>query len=451
MTIETFIQQIRTDPDNVAKVLPNVVTLLGKGSFYDWELFCEILSDERIAKLIIEALPKVYNKLPTPVKQEFLNSLNKQVSRREGHQGLITILRTIKDESESSRTSTSRPAPSPAPRPASSPKSQPAPSPTPRPAPQPASSPKSQPAPSPAPRPAPSPASRPAPSPTPLPEPSPEIEQPKKSKRKKQREMQLSPIIDDEIIVAKEESEPADDLESMESEFLEDEAKIVNEDVSTITGKAMEKEKRQLLIDYFNQMNVFKVYPISIVVSRDELKKKRDKMDILTGERRTQVIDEVEVISSKPLVITADFPGCLVTPNQQIADPDVNEQTLTFHIMAMAKGTLEGSIRIYQESELASIQLPYKVVDQRIAKLLSLTGVAVGLIPPVLTNIFGIDVNEQLSSQLGPLIPVLTSPMLLFLELISGGLLFGFAIIAYLFYRGKRSSLLQTDLSLPGI
>jgi hypothetical protein len=263
--------------------------------------------------------------------------------------------------------------------------------------------------------------------------------------------MQLSPIIDDEIIVAKEESEPADDLESMESEFLEDEAKIVNEDVSTITGKAMEKEKRQLLIDYFNQMNVFKVYPISIVVSRDELKKKRDKMDILTGERRTQVIDEVEVISSKPLVITADFPGCLVTPNQQIADPDVNEQTLTFHIMAMAKGTLEGSIRIYQESELASIQLPYKVVDQRIAKLLSLTGVAVGLIPPVLTNIFGIDVNEQLSSQLGPLIPVLTSPMLLFLELISGGLLFGFAIIAYLFYRGKRSSLLQTDLSLPGI
>jgi len=173
---------------------------------------------------------------------------------------------------------------------------------------------------------------------------------------------------------------------------------------------------------------------------------------LLTGEQRTQVTEEVEIIAAKQLTFRVDFPGCMVTPNEQTIDPDTDEITLVFHVMSMAKGKHGGNIRIMQEaSVLTTIPLDFKVVDQRIAKVLSLAGIVIGVLPPALTYLLGVNINEMISTQLVTALPVVTSPLLLMLEIASGGLMFGLAGLTFFLYRGKRSSLFQSNLSLPGI
>ena len=176
---------------------------------------------------------------------------------------------------------------------------------------------------------------------------------------------------------------------------------------------AVTESKRFILFDYFKQMNNHKVYPLNVVVSREEIEKKRDIEDFFTGERRSQETGEIDVVTKEPIIVSVYFPSCIVTPPQQTFDPDVSKKILTFYVMTMTNGKQEGTVVFSQgNTELESITLEYKVVDQRFAKLASLAGITVGAVPPVADFLFGININEQIITNLEVLLPVLTSSTL---------------------------------------
>lgn len=200
--------------------------------------------------------------------------------------------------------------------------------------------------------------------------------------------------------------------------------------------------KREVLVDYFSRMNLLKVYPVTVVFSKKEIEVLRDRSDVLTGERRSQVKEEVEISELAPIEVELSFPGCLVTPATQEIDPEMEKSYITFHVTPLAKGSIKGLVRLTQGFKvLADIELGFAVVDQRLAKVVSLAGLLFAGIPTAWNYVFGVDINEHLASNLTTILPALTSPTLLIIELLFGLGLIGLALAFFWKYSSKRQQL----------
>ncbi|MFW9930373.1 MAG: hypothetical protein ACFFD1_13335, partial [Candidatus Thorarchaeota archaeon] len=121
--------------------------------------------------------------------------------------------------------------------------------------------------------------------------------------------------------------------------------------------------QRFLLIDYFRQMNPYNVYSFSITFSKKELQVKKRISDVLTGESREQVSETFELKSESPLVIEAQFPGCLVTPAVHRISVYEDKKTVTFFVTPIANGTMKGSILVSQDNETIFVPLKRRAVE----------------------------------------------------------------------------------------
>ncbi len=202
-------------------------------------------------------------------------------------------------------------------------------------------------------------------------------------------------------------------------------------------------KKRNVVIDYFSQMNVLRVYPLMITISKEKIKVRKYRGDILTGEKREQTEKEITLREESPLTVEVYFPGCLVTPTEQRVALSDHPQELTFFVTPLAKGKMDGRIVFYQDGqELATFKIKFKVIDQRLAKLFALSAMVISAVPSSLYYLFGIDVNQLLTSRLSHFIPVLTSPVLLVGEVMITLVLLGLSYYLFKKYSAIRKQLL---------
>ena len=95
--------------------------------------------------------------------------------------------------------------------------------------------------------------------------------------------------------------------------------------------------KRNVLVDYFNRMILNQTYEFKVRISKYELEKQKKSQNILSGEQRTQVKEEVAITDQNPIEIELNMPGCLVTPILQYVSPAIESAVVSFFITPVAR------------------------------------------------------------------------------------------------------------------
>ncbi|MFQ5978549.1 MAG: hypothetical protein ACE5OZ_10520 [Candidatus Heimdallarchaeota archaeon] len=186
-------------------------------------------------------------------------------------------------------------------------------------------------------------------------------------------------------------------------------------------------------VSYYDIMNPEKFYELKIHISDIPLDIKAPATSVLTGERRTEVKEHVEIITEKiPLVtIRPIFPGCLITPPELEADFRNPDEQLTFFVTPLVKGNISNArieLLLHNKELIAAIATSTKVVDPRIARVIAAMGFAVGLGPKAVEYGFDVNFNKNLAEAM-PFLDDILGPfdILLLLEI---GLLGLFLLVA---------------------
>ncbi|MHA2232705.1 MAG: hypothetical protein ACXAB4_09455 [Candidatus Hodarchaeales archaeon] len=186
-------------------------------------------------------------------------------------------------------------------------------------------------------------------------------------------------------------------------------------------------------VSYYDIMNPEKFYELKIHISDIPLDIKAPTTSVLTGERRTEVKEHVELITEKiPLVtVRPIFPGCLITPPELEADFRNSDEQLTFFVTPLVKGNISNArieLWLHNKELIGTISTATKVLDPRIARVIAAMGFAVGLGPKAVEYGFDVNFNKNLADAMPFLDDILaTFDIILFLEI---GLLGLFLLIA---------------------
>ncbi|WP_371806042.1 hypothetical protein [Candidatus Lokiarchaeum ossiferum] len=215
----------------------------------------------------------------------------------------------------------------------------------------------------------------------------------------------------------------------------------------------MEKKKdptvfhKNIAIDYFSVMNPEKYYPMVINIADLEQMVKQDQENILTGERKTQKKDAMEVALLSPIVtVVPIFPGCNVTPLSIQTNFENPEDEITFYITPLVNDDLDECKINFVNSEnqiVHSVPTPSKVQDPRYARTVALYGTLASVIPKILI-IFGIEVDNLINaSTIKPLLESLVGAMS-FTNLIGYfGIGLALVISAIIYFTRKPKSVLR--------
>jgi GTPase SAR1 family protein len=326
----------------------------------------------------------------------------------------------------------------------------PLPSPAPKPSPKPVERQESPPKPSapspplraPSGPPAGAPGGAPPPAPAPAPPPPPAESMPK-AKKEVKKEIDVA-----EKEVAAPQVQPSDDLDSFQATMgeeiddMEAEEAEYEEPSEVATSANLKPEpaiepspealsepseptrfSKDCKVSYYDIMNPEKFYELLVHISDIPLDVQAAVTSLLTGERRTEVKEHVEVITEEiPLVtVRPIFPGCLITPSEAEVDFRETDKRLTFFVTPLVKGNISNArIELYLHNKelIAAIPTSTKVVDPRIARVIAAMGFAVGLGPKAVEYGFDVDFNENLVKAMPFLDDVFGSiDFLLFLEL----------------------------------
>lgn len=273
-----------------------------------------------------------------------------------------------------------------------------------------------------------------------------------RSKKKQARRSQSS-----SIPKIKREESKMESLEIQEdSGFVEEDEEEIEEDFAKydeLLEQPAEKKKdptvfhKNIAIDYFSVMNPEKYYPMVINIADLEQMTKQDQENILTGERKTQKKDSMEVALLSPIVtVVPMFPGCNVTPSSIQTNFEHPEDEITFYITPLVNDDMDECKINFVNSEnqiVHSVPTPSKVQDPRYARTIALYGTMASVIPKILI-IFGINVDELIDvSTIKPLLESLVGTMS-FTNLI-GYFGIGLALIisAIIYFTRKPKSVLR--------
>jgi hypothetical protein len=174
---------------------------------------------------------------------------------------------------------------------------------------------------------------------------------------------------------------------------LDTEKEIVSKD----SPKAYHKN---IAIDYFDRMNPDKFYPIVVNLADIEQAKKKIEDNILTGERKIQTKDEMEVLLKSPKVtVMPVFPGCSITPPMMLTDFTKKEDEVKFYCTPGIKGKIESYINfLNNEGEIVySVETPAKIDDPRYAKSIAAYGTGVSVLPKAFT-LFGLTLSVAITN-----------------------------------------------------
>ena len=178
-----------------------------------------------------------------------------------------------------------------------------------------------------------------------------------------------------------------------ESEEIGTEVKVTKEPKPRLFNK-------NVAIEYYDAMNPQKNYPIKINIADIEQETIKKKENILTGERKVQIKDKMEVKVSNPIItVRPVFPGCLVAPQKLKTDLRFQEDEVRFYVTPMAKGKLEGIIDFVNDAGkiIYSIKLKMRVLDPRIARSVAIYGSVASVAPKALVT-FGITASMFLTN-----------------------------------------------------
>jgi hypothetical protein len=276
---------------------------------------------------------------------------------------------------------------------------------------------------------------KPSPKPSPLPD---NFPSPQPSRKNEQ------PIIttreDGKKKQKKEDKKPKEKKQSAKFEETADLEMIVEDEHDE--SMLVESGKRSILIDYFSRMNINQVYDFTIKIDKELLKAKKKQSDLLTGEQREQLTDEITVVEDIPIEVELSVPGCLVSPQFHYVSPDTHSSQVTFFVTPYVKFSKKMALLIIGQKKLDKkvIPLEVNVIDRRIMKIFSVVGLLIAGLPSVWPYMFGQDMNENIVNSAQTYLPYLTSTMLLPIEIGLGGLVTVTSLLFFKKYSSKRNS-----------
>ena len=252
----------------------------------------------------------------------------------------------------------------------------------------------------------------------------------------KSSEKEFAP--DERMIESKKKKSKAS-KKSDKSEF-----KDVLEELSEEEG-FIETGKRGVLVDYFSRMNINQVYDFTVKIDKEMLKAKKKQSDLLTGEQREQLTDEITVVEEKAIEIELQIPGCLVTPSSHYVSTEPSE--ITFYVTPYVKFSKKiGKLVIGQDKlNRKTINFDVSVIDRRIMKIFSLVGILIASIPSIWPVLFGVDLNGYIVTNASYYMSFVTNTTILPIEVGLGGLITLFSLLMFKRYSSKRTQFTSTQ------
>lgn len=213
-------------------------------------------------------------------------------------------------------------------------------------------------------------------------------------------------------------------------------------------SELQETGKRGLLVDYYSRMNINSVYDFTVKIDKEMLQARKKQSDLLTGEQREQLTDEITVVEDKPIEIELQIPGALVTPNIHYVSPDPKSSQVTFFVTPYVKFSKKmGKLVIGQEKlTKKTIEFNVSVIDRRLMKIISILGILIASLPSIWPVLFGIDLNGYLVTNASNYMTFVTNTTILPLEVGLGGFITVLSLLILKLYSSKRTSFTSTQL-----
>ena len=222
---------------------------------------------------------------------------------------------------------------------------------------------------------------------------------------------------------------------------------IVEEEKEEFDKEGVETGKRGVLIDYYSRMNINQVYDFSIKIDKEVLQARKKQTDILTGEQREQIADEITVVENLPIEVELNIPGCLVSPSVQYISPSAQTSQIIFYVTPYVKFSKRNANVTIGQDKLHKKLLDFQVsvIDRRIMKIMSLIGVLIAAIPNVWPYLFKIDMNDALVTSAKTVLPLMNTEIMIAIELVLGVVVTGSSLTVFKIYSSKRSSFVSTQ------
>ncbi|NHJ47566.1 MAG: hypothetical protein FK733_07250 [Asgard group archaeon] len=172
----------------------------------------------------------------------------------------------------------------------------------------------------------------------------------------------------------------------------------VMEDKRAVLATPVEEKDylKHISMDYFDRMNPQNYYPLILKISDIIGETIIPTVNPLTGERKVQKKDEMEVTLKDPIVtIRPTIPGCSIVPSQIDTDFTLPDDEVTFFVTPGVKGEIVGHIEFINEDvTIYKTDFEAKVVDPNIARLVTIYGIIASFVPKILALLeidFGLD------------------------------------------------------------
>ena len=223
---------------------------------------------------------------------------------------------------------------------------------------------------------------------------------------------------------------------------------------STVSIESMAEEtelvesgKRGILIDYYSRMNINSVYDFTVKIDKEMLQARKKQSDLLTGEQREQLTDEITVVETTPIEIELQIPGCLVTPSVHYVSPEPKSTEVSFYVTPYVKFSKKMGKLVIGQDKLNKKTITFNVnaIDRRIMKIISILGLLLASLPSIWPILFNVDLNSYIVSNASYYMTFVTNTTILPLEVGFGGLITLFSLFILKFYSSKRSSFTSTQ------
>ena len=142
-------------------------------------------------------------------------------------------------------------------------------------------------------------------------------------------------------------------------------------DTLTVTGgdsgmELVEIIKRMATVRYFSQMNPGKVFPLSVRFTKEKLQEWHTRaVSQVTGDEAIAVRADDPFLTVRP-----NFPGCHVSPAEQVVDLSAEESGATFSVSPYAAGWMKDAAveMVYHDAIVQTIQTPFRITTQKLSR-----------------------------------------------------------------------------------
>jgi hypothetical protein len=150
---------------------------------------------------------------------------------------------------------------------------------------------------------------------------------------------------------------------------------------------------RHATVRYFSRMRPCRLYPLLVVISKDQVR------DILHKATAKGVSAEFAVSTASPVVVEPVLPGCTCYPPRHEVAVEAEVARAEFHVTTLVEGTIESARVILSQNGRLLAEVPLKI---RVAKT-TLGWVLACLSPivPYVLKYFSLDLDTQIQENFG--------------------------------------------------